>query len=240
MADYTKSELFTEFSKVDNFRFFYQHKIINYRGPKSSTKEKYTEIAAEWVIDHIENFQQIPPIQRNKTYYSKSHNGKSKNPDAVSEKQTAIKMYNQGIISGAGEILDYQTPLKNKQIDKVGEIDVLAFDKDKKILRILELKIPNSSETMLRCVLEAYTYLKTVDGRKLIRDFNRDGNTNIPEDTPIVACPFVFRYMSDGKDGLQYIEMQQDRPKLKKLMELLEIKPLYIEGIEGQYTASEL
>jgi hypothetical protein len=130
--------------------------------------------------------------------------------------------------------------LNDVQNGGAGEIDLLSFDKDKKILRILEMKHPNSNDTMLHCVLEAYTYLKQVDRQKLIRDFNHDKKTDIPEDTPIVACPFVFRHTLDGKDGYQYEEMQQDCPELKKLMELLEIKPLYIEEVEGQYRASEL
>ena len=109
------------------------------------------------------------------------------------------------------------------------EIDLLAFDEKNGVLRLLELKVPNSTETMLRCVLEAYTYLRLVDREKLIQDFNCGKQKNIPLDTPLVACPFIYRRNSKGENGAQYQEMQEDRPKLRELMKLLEIKPLVIE-----------
>ena len=81
---------------------------------------------------------------------------------------------------------------------------------------ILELKKPKSEETMLRCVLEGFTYLKTVDGEKLLVDFD------LPLNTRIIACPFVF-FNED-----QHNEMKEDRPYLKNIMHLLNSKPYYI------------
>ncbi len=244
MSDYSRDEIIDRLEKVVDIQFLYQERIINCRGPKSSKKEKYTEIAAGWIIDHIGKLQQITPIRRENSYCSKGHDGKPKMSDVINEKRIAIKMFNQKEIPGFGELLDYETPLNDRRNNKAGEIDLLAFDKDKKILRILELKIPNSRETMLHCVLEVYTYLKLVDREKLILDFNAvndDKEEKIPEDTPIAAFPFVFRRNSNGEDGFQYREMQEDRPKLKKLMALLEITPLNIdEEINGLYRAIEL
>lgn len=244
---YTRKDQIAKFEKVEDICFFYSEDFMTNRGFAMDTKEYFPEIAAEWVIKNLEKFQQIESKSRESSYFSQSHDGHSDRPEADSEKQLAIKMFNQeGGIPGAGVIVDYQTPLKNKQIDKFGEIDLLAYDADKKILRILELKIPDSKEPMLKCVLEAYTYLKLVDRVKLIRDLNlaRKGKRErfpiIPEDTPIVACPFVFRYTSTGEDGFQYKEMQEDHPNLKNLMELLEIKPLVIEENKPPYNAYEL
>jgi hypothetical protein len=50
----------------------------------------------------------------------------------------------------------------------------------------------------------------------------------------------IFRYISNGENGFQYQEMQEDRPNLNKLMELLEVKPLVIDEIDGRYSAREL
>jgi hypothetical protein len=77
---------------------------------------------------------------------------------------------------------------------------------------------------MLRCVLEAYTYLKVVDKVKLLKDFG------LPEDTEIKACAFVFY----GKE--QYKEMQEDRKNLKELIEKLEIEVIYLEEKDGEYS----
>ena len=84
-------------------------------------------------------------------------------------------------------------------------------------MRILELKKPDSKETMLRCVLEGFTYMKTADCNKLISDFGYD-----PEVVTIKASPFVFYGCEQHK------EMSQVRPHLRELMILLDSKPFYI------------
>ena len=76
---------------------------------------------------------------------------------------------------------------------------------------------------MLRCVLEAYTYLKIADKVKLLKDFG------LPEKTIVKACPFVFF------DGAQYKEIQEDRKYLKELMKKLDIEPIYLKGEGGEY-----
>ena len=132
---------------------------------------------------------------------------------------------NQGkVFDIIGKIIDYQTPLKDIQTDKAGKIDLLAYNENEKTLRILELKKPDSKETMLRCVLEAYTYLKIVDKVKLLKDFE------LPENTTIKACPFVFY------NGEQYKEMQQDREHLKKLIEKLGIEVIYLKEKNEEYS----
>lgn len=84
-------------------------------------------------------------------------------------------------------------------------------------MRILELKKPDSNETMLRCVLEGFTYLQKVDKDKLLTDFGYE-----PKKVIVKASPFVFKF------GNQYKEMLEKRPNLQKLMELLDSKPYYI------------
>ena len=122
-----------------------------------------------------------------------------------------------------GKIIDYQTPLKNVRGDKAGKIDLLAYNEEEKTLRILALKRPESEETILRCVLEAYTYLKVVDKAKLLKDFG------LPEDTILKTCPFVF------VDGAQYKEIQEDRKYLKELMKKLDVEPIYLKEKNGEY-----
>ena len=222
------------FEKASNISLFYKEPFINYRGRTTDTEEFYSEVVAEWVIEHLDIFQQMKAIRRETSYFTNGHKGLSGSQNSNREEELiAMAMFRQGTMPIVGRVLDYQTPIKNKNDDKAGKIDLLAFDG--KIVRILELKEPDSKETMLRCVLEGYTYLKTVDKEKLISDFNRDANANIPADAPIEASPFVFLQKSNGTCGSQYQEMQENRPKLKKLMQLFNIKPLYIEEVNGKY-----
>lgn len=239
MPGYTRDGLIrSKLDKVENIRLFYKEPFVNYRGRATDTKELYTEIVAEWVINHIEEFQQMKSIRRETSYFTEGHNGIQDNPDSNREEELiAMAMFRQGKMSVIGKILDYQTPLKNERGDKAGKVDLLAFDG--KILRILELKKPDSKDTMLQCVLEGYTYMKTIDTEKMICDFNRDAKANIPEATTVKVCPFVFCTASDCTKGLQYQEMQEDRPMLIKLMKLLDIKPIYIEQDGGVFIATE-
>jgi len=227
---YSKKEILEEIQDMGNF---YKRKVVNYRGTTSDSKEYYTEVVAEWILKNIYLFDYIKPITRGKSYKADSHDGKNKDNDSNREEEKiAMKLFelsqNQGkVFDIIGKIIDYQTPLKDIQTDKAGKIDLLAYNEEEKILRILELKRPDSKETMLRCVLEAYTYLKVVDKDKLLKDFG------LPENTEIKACAFVFY----GKE--QYREMQaikDDRENLGKLIEKLGIEVIYLKEESGEYS----
>ena len=231
MSTYSKNEIIKklEVAKSEMWKFYSQD-FVNYRG-KTSDKEGYyyTEIIAKWLLDNIELFNDIKMISRENSYKVDSHDGKIKNKDSRREEEIiAMKLFDlsqnqRKVFDVIGKIIDYQTPLKDIQTDKAGKIDLLAYNKKEKILRILELKRPGSKETMLRCVLEAYTYSKVVDKAKLLKDFG------LAEDTVIKACPFVFY----GKE--QYREMQQDREHLKDLIEKLDTEVIYLEEKGGEY-----
>ena len=211
---------------------FYSENFLNYISETSDKEGDYTEIIAGWLLDNIELFDDIEMISRKSNYKVKTHDGVIKNEGSKREEEKiAMKLFhssqNQGkVFDIIGKIIDYQTPLKNVRADKAGKIDLLAYNEKEnpKTLRILELKKLDSKETMLRCVLEAYTYLKVVDKAKLLKDFG------LPKNTKIKACPFVFY----GKE--QYKEMQEDRKNLKELIEKLEIEVIYLEEKDGEYS----
>ena len=209
---------------------FYSENFLNYISETSDKEGDYTEIIAGWLLDNIELFNDIEMISRKSNYKVKTHDGIIKNEGSKREEEKiAMKLFelsqNQGkVFDIIGKIIDYQTPLKNIRADKAGKIDLLAYNEEEKILRILELKKPDSEETMLRCVLEAYTYLKVVDKDKLLKDFE------LPENTKIKACPFVFY------DGKQHQEMKDDREKLEELIEKLDIEVIYLKEENGEYS----
>ena len=227
---YSKNEILEEIQDMGNF---YKRKVVNYRGTTSDSKEYYTEVVAEWILKNIYLFDYIKPITREKSYKVDSHDGIIKNEESKREEEKiAMKLFDlsqnqRKVFDVIGKIIDYQTPLKDIQTDKAGKIDLLAYNENEKTLRILELKRPDSKETMLRCVLEAYTYLKVVDKAKLLKDFG------LPKNTKIKACPFVFY----GKE--QYKEMQEDRKNLKDLIKELGIEIIYLEEKDGEYSVKK-
>ncbi|MDU5803716.1 MAG: hypothetical protein E6Z63_08840 [Fusobacterium periodonticum] len=232
---YSKNEILEEIQDMGNF---YKRKVVNYRGTTSDSKEYYTEVVAEWILKNIYLFDYIKPITREKSYKVDSHDGKNKDKDSNREEEKiAMKLFdlsqNQGkVFDVIGKIIDYQTPLKDIQTDKAGKIDLLAYNEneEEKTLRILELKKPDSEETMLRCVLEAYTYLKVVDKDKLLKDFG------LPEDTEIKACPFVFY---DGEQHQEMKEIKDSRKNLGELIEKLGIEVIYLKEENGEYSVIE-
>ena len=219
---YTKTEILEKCEKAfKNVSTFYQSDVVNYRGVTSDTGELYSELVAEFILDNLDKFiSSIKQIRRETSYKTVSHTGDKIPDDKRLEEKIAVEMFNmsqkQGVVfEGVGRIIDYQTPLKNTAKDNAGKIDLLGYDG--KTLRILELKTPDSTETMLRCVLEGFTYLQTIkDQDKFLKDFS------LPENTEIIACPFVF------SNGAQKREMEDDSPKLKELIKKLNCKPCYI------------
>lgn len=228
--NYTRANIISMCENAcSNMSEFYQQKFINYRGKTSDTDELYTEVIAEYLLSHLEEFiNGITVIHRERGYDAK-HEGIFREGTGRDEEVTAIKMFNEskdGVnYAFIGRIIDYQTPLKASSKDKAGKIDLLSYAGN--VLYVLELKKKDSDETMLRCVLEGYTYLKTVDEAKLLADFK------LPEDTVIKASPFVFR------EGEQYKEWKENRPMLCKLMESLDSKPFFINEIDGKYAVTE-
>lgn len=224
---YSRNEIIEKCNKeFCSINTFYQSEIINYRGNCSDTGTPYTEVVAEFVCKHIDDFiNGIPQITRKASYKTGSHNGIYNPASNRMEEIIAMRMYKYcadgGQFDHIGKIIDYQTPLKSAKTDEAGKIDLLAYDSKK--LRVLELKKPDSKESMLRCVLEGFTYLKTADQIKLLENFD------LPADTEVVACPFVFR------DSEQWQEMQEERPQLQRLMKLLDSKPYYITECDGIY-----
>lgn len=229
--EYTRNVIIEKCKRAfDDIRSFYQADFVNYRGKTCDTDEYYTEVIAEFLCENIETFMNgIPKITRKNSYKTFSHDGKFNEKSNRLEEIIAMQMYNQSKngegYSFIGDMIDYQTPLKSSRNDIAGKIDLLAYNGD--TLFILELKKPDSEETMLRCVLEGYTYLKTADLEKLISDFC------LPPNTKAVACPFVFKCRA------QHQEMRESRPNLKKLMALLQSKPYYISLENEKYTISE-
>ena len=227
---FSKNEILEmiENAKFD-IRSFYKQDFVNYAGKTKDSKEYYTEIIAEWLLSHVDLFNKIKLINREGSYRIESHDEKIINQESNrAEEKIAMKLFdysqNKGeIFDKIGKIIDYQTPLKNIQTDDAGKIDLLAYNEDTDTLRILELKKSDSKETMLKCLLEVYTYLKIVNKVKLLKDFG------LPKDTIVKASPLVFF------EGMQYKEMQEDRKNLKKLMEKMEIEPVYLMEENGKY-----
>lgn len=224
---YSKEEIISKCQQAfGDIKTFYKQSFINYNGKTDDTNEYYTEVVADFLCSNISAYiNGIPQITRETSYKTAGHDGVFDVDTPREEERIAMEMYNQSqrglIYNHIGDIIDYQTPLKNRRSDVAGKIDLLSYDGS--TLYILELKKTDSEESMLRCVLEGFTYMQTADKGKLLTDFA------LPADTIIKASPFVF------KNGIQHQQMQGKRPHLFRLMLLLDSKPYYIEKENNIY-----
>ncbi len=192
---YTREQIIEKIEKaMENPATLYKAeddaKSVNHRGI-TADGERYTEIIAKHLLDNYDRWaEKIPMITRKKTYDS-THDGTVpsdlSNAEGTSpkikkqkEKRLAIKMFNTvDHFSLIGKICDYETPLKSVRSDVAGKIDLFSKCEDGSII-LLELKTAeNQEETLLRAVLEIYTYSRIVDGKKLLKDFGLAADTQI-------------------------------------------------------------
>ena len=203
-----------------NINNLYQTDFINYRGKTTDTKEVYTEIVSEALLNNIDIFDTITVIPRRSSYRVSGHNGitDSAHSNRV-EERVALSMFSKQF-DQIGKVIDYQVPLKNVENDKnVGKIDLISLKDDE--LVILELKNEDSKETLLRCVLEAATYSRKINKDKLLTDFV-EFNVN-----SVKTAILVF------EERAQHNEYKNKNTNTRKLMEKLQIDMYVIRDYDG-------
>lgn len=209
----------------ENVSDFYNIPPLNYTGKTTDTKPRlFNEVIAEYLTKNISEFDRIPQIRRENSYIVNGHKGeqdgnqpKEKNENRQ-EEHIALRMYDKEY-DCIGKIVDYQVPLKDYTTEnnevKVGKIDMLSVKGDK--IYIIELKKPNTTETLLRCILEGYTYYKRLDKGKLINDMKEKGKLNKEIDNyKFVIAPLFFK----GDENQPYKEVKE-KEKRKALFEFI-------------------
>ena len=161
---------------------FYKAPIVNYKGKVTGSKDLYSEVIAETLINDnfIKDWLNLIPVRPE--HFKINHPNTDENVDALKitnrkEEILAKLLFYQGNVDGLGYIFDYQTPLKATQNDSYGKIDLLGYNTDDKCYSVIELKYrpSGSEETLLRCVLEAYTYYRLLDIKQINSAVGHDG-----------------------------------------------------------------
>lgn len=228
---------------------FYQAVCINYEGMTQKDDPRfaatpYTEIIADFVLGHMPDYQAVQPVRRTKSYCIPDHELRAEerhcilqeNPHPKREEEyRAIDLFWESIhgkaYEGFGRIIDYQVPLKNKKSDSLGKIDLLSVNQDK--LFILELKRPDSRESFLRCILEGFSYTKTVDCRKLKEDFSEKISecTSIPlEQMQIRFAPLIY---AGSRPAQEWECCASKFPYLAKLIEMTQAEVFVLQDISS-------
>lgn len=222
MTKYGKEKTIDELrDKLSDIAKLYKAECINWTGITKDSKEEYSEIIAEELLRHLQKLRNIPSITRKKTYYTKNHSNIDINENNRKEENFAKSLYkNSKELETLGLIKDFQIPLKNIKNDNdkvIGKIDLISYNKNNKTLFLIELKYTKNKETLLKSILEIYTYSKIVDGTKLINDFEL-GSVNLE----IIPCVLLAKGCKSYRE-LEEMESGK-RPNLKKLSRELGIR----------------
>ena len=168
---------------------FYKTPIVNYKGYINGSKNLYSEIIVKTLVseDFVKEWGKLKPIRPN--HFDTGHNHSESvdiNKLQISNRKEEILaklLFYQREVKDLGYIFDYQTPLKETRNDSYGKIDLLGYNNADECYSVIELKYrpSGSDETLLRCILEAYTYYKLLDLNQIKSDVGHGGIKNLKE-----------------------------------------------------------
>lgn len=233
--NYTKEETLRELNSIDEMDLssLYQNKLINRSGITKDTKEPYTEVIISGMydngyIEHNAILAGIEEIRRKNSYYTPSHDEllhkRTEGSNRAEENYVKDLFMNNPFEAELGKPIDFQVPLKNKQIDTAGKIDLITYDEKTSTMYLVEVKAPISDETALRCCLEIQTYFQQIeDLEKFVDDFYVA--KKVPnKDFKVELAVIVFEDSTPAKEF-----KDTSRVNLQKLVKDFNIKVCYAQ-----------
>ena len=166
---------------------FYKAPIVNYKGYVKGAiqedKNRYSEVISSTLLSKnlLQSWKELAPVRPNHfdTAHTPSEKVEMEKLQGTNRKEEILAklLFYQREVAGLGYIFDYQTPLKETRNDSYGKIDLLGYNTDDKCYSVIELKYrpSGSEETLLRCVLEAYTYYRLLDIKQINSAVGHDG-----------------------------------------------------------------
>ena len=162
---------------------FYKAPIVNYKGYINGSKNLCSEVIAKTLVseDLVKEWGKLKPVRPN--HFDTDHTPTQTELSITNRKEEILAklLFYQRGVKDLGYIFDYQTPLKKTKDDSYGKIDLLGYNSKDKCYSIIELKYrpSGSEETLLRCVLEAYTYYKLFDLNQIESAQDHNGITEL-------------------------------------------------------------
>lgn len=209
---------------------FYREEILNRKG---ETKEGtlYSEVTAEIINNKFEKiFSKIESLENKKGYFP---NHKDLDPNEEKklynsdekirqkEKWKAKSYCNiKGKVDGLGKFCYFEMPIKRVNNTTTGDIDLISYNSGTQKINIIELKKDDSTETLLRCIMEIFTYYKQLNLAEVIKQFNENENFKDVLDktiaTKIVPTILIYKntFASEVAENLN-----EKYPEQRKLLE---------------------
>jgi len=174
----------------------------------------YMEWIAKWIAESFEKILLISDGLRERHFKVPHHRGQidlQTGKEQLTEKRIVRAFYNLGEMPILGKILDYEVPLKASRNAKHGDIDLLCFTSE--TLLCVEAKQPRSNESVLKAILQAFTYtsLAAIHRSRFVAEYC------LPK--TLVLAPAVLTFASTAS-ALQVREWE-NYPHARNLIKLL-------------------
>jgi len=194
----------------------YTAPCINWTGKISGGSRYYSEVISELLIrNYLVRLNEIEMIGRN-NYCVASHSDLFlKKSSGRDEENYAKYLKLLGSLGDLGDIIDYQVPLKNCQKDKAGKIDLVTL-KDKNI-HLIELKYFGNGETLLRTVLEIWTYYRQLNKNKFMKSYEILKRLKVDNIKRTIL-------LGIGCNAFNEANELKNRPYLRRLIDKLEVE----------------
>lgn len=219
--EYTKEQIEQKVKDaVSQSEKLYNLSCVNHQGCLRGSTEPTSDYITKFLLGHLDYIGSgIQQIRRGKTYMVKHiHKEGASNSNRKEEICARNLVFTSHTGAKYGVMIGYQIPLKNSNADKgAGKIDLVSYHADSNTIFLHEFKRKESSETLLRCVLEIYTYYSILDRDKFLRDFNLMGAAVVPS---VLVCDGSRQH--EHYDGDDYSNVRALMERLNITFHLLE------------------
>lgn len=204
----------------------YKCDVINNIEPTTDTNQPCTEVAAKWLLEHIDVLDKVKQISRHGSYFSR--NNRTKN---LSRREKFAEEMFEVEYDHIGDIYDVNMPLSDVA-GRTEKIDLVACDGlGGDCLYVLGLRPIGNKDTLLHCVLEIYTRWKQLNHKKFISDYVKANGLSDAQ-APDRIVPGILVLLR-GHQHYQYImdECEYTRELIKRLG---------VEGFFWRYQVSKI
>jgi len=210
MSGKTRSILNTKWHEIEKDWY----SIYQWKSLKSIS---YADDIADIIVNNFHLINIVKKNLRQNNFKIDGHCGQAQLSTPIAqftEKRFLRALFNftnEQPIEFLGFVIDYETPLKASKGANHGNIDLLAQNNNN--LFIIEAKKHNSSESILKAILEAYVYSKLVNSVKerFYSDFRFSSD--------LILTPTILTFKS-ATSGEQLLSIN-DYPNIKRLLNIL-------------------
>jgi len=183
----------------------------------SLQRKSYSNIIADIIVNNFDCIKLVKDDLRQNNFKIDDHCGQaqlSTDIKQITEKRFLRALFNftkEKPLKFIGKVIDYEVPLKEKRGVQHGDIDLLALNNNN--LFIIEAKKHNSSESILKAILEAYVY------SKLVHSVKESFYSDFGFASELILTPTILTFKS-ATSGEQLLSMNK-YSSIKRLLNIL-------------------